>query len=604
MPTVMSPPEPVQFGEPQWHADGVLLALAFAADGSLWSVEEPGLLKRWDGRGRPVEQVQLGDLEVLWAFGPRAELLVSASDDLEVWDVKRRQPIAAVAQTSWVTAVAFHPTRQVIASGHDDGSIRLWDLARGKPIDLTFHKHAISALAFNSDGSLLASAAEDRKIAIWDALAPTLRRTLTGHTDRIPALAWQRDTNLLLSAGWDTTVRLWELAGGEPSMLLNTHSDQVHTLAFSPDGSLLAVADSSGAVHIWSDVVEGKESHVLPGDLEEVHTLAFSPDGKRLAVGGNDRVVHIWDPYTGKPLAGRAAHDGHAIAVSPGPMTLLVSNAGGTALRVWDTNSRAEAEPAGLVAAPLALAASDNGRWIAITNAEPDSRLYFWDRQTRYLRPPVEGPRAPMTFAAFSPDSRRLATCCRTDGTAWLWNPEDGEPVLIIPEAAEGCTVEALVFHPNGCWLACGGVDYLATGGSDGAVAIWDVDSRDKVTTFDGGALGLTFDPSGERLAVVSPDGAVRLWDVKRQEVIGELRLPDASAVSAAFSTDARDGRLVVAFDDHTLRLIDPRDGRQSLIELDSGTRFVRFSADGRTVYTGNGNTTCYLVSVAALLDG
>jgi WD40 repeat protein len=597
----MSTPEPVQFGEPQWHADGVIVALGYAADGSLWSVEDPGVLRHWDACGRPVEQVQLGDVEMLWVFGPRAELLVSASDDLEVWDVKRQQPIAAFAQPSWVTAVAFHPTRRVIATGHDDGSIRLCDVAGGKPIDLAFHKHSISALAFNADGSLLASAAEDRKIAIWDALAPTLRRTLTGHTDRIPALAWQRDTNVLLSAGWDTTVRLWELASGEPSMLLNTHSDQVHALAFSPDGSLLAVADSSGAVHVWSDIAEGQELHVLPGDLDEVHTLAFSPDGKRLAVGGNDRVVHIWDPLCGKPIAGRPAQDAHAIAVSPGPRSLLVSNAGGTALRVWDAASQAEAEPSGLVSNPLAVAGSDDGRWIAITNAEPDSRLYIWDRQPRQLRPPVEGPRASMTFAVFSPDSSRLATCCRTDGTAWVWSPVDGEPMLIIPEAAEGCTVEAVAFHPNGYWLACGGVDYLATGGSDGAVAIWDIDSRDKVVSYDGGAIGLAFDPAGQRLSVVTPDGAVRLWDVGRQEIIGNLRLPDASALAAAFSPD--NGRLGVVFDDHTLRLIDPRDGRQSIVELDSCPRALRFSADGRTVYTGNGNTTCYAVSVAALLD-
>jgi WD40 repeat protein len=207
-----------------------------------------------------------------------------------------------------------------------------------------------------------------------------------------------------------------------------------------------------------------------------------------------------------------------------------------------------------------------------------------------------------MTFATFSPDSCRLATCCRTDGTAWLWNPVDGEPILIIPEAAEGCTVEAVVFHPNGCWLACGGVDYLGTGGSDGAVAIWDVDSRDKVVTFDGGALALAFDATGQRLAVVSPDGAVRVWDVRGQKVMTEVRFPDASVLSAGFPPDAKDRRLAVACDDHTLRLVDPSDGRQSLIELDSCPRSLRFSADGRTVYTGNGNTTCYAVPVAALL--
>ena len=54
--------------------------------------------------------------------------------------------------------------------------------------------------------------------------------------------------------------------------------------------------------------------------------------------------------------------------------------------------------------------------------------------------------------------------------------PEDGEPLLIIPEAAEGCTVEAVAWHPNNVWLAAGGIDWLATSGSDGAVTIWNED--------------------------------------------------------------------------------------------------------------------------------
>ena len=36
------------FGTRPFQADGDLLALAFAADGTLWSVEEPSVLRQWD----------------------------------------------------------------------------------------------------------------------------------------------------------------------------------------------------------------------------------------------------------------------------------------------------------------------------------------------------------------------------------------------------------------------------------------------------------------------------------------------------------------------------------------------------------------------------
>jgi WD40 repeat protein len=604
MSTVIAPADLVQFGEPLWHADGVLLALAYAADRTLWSVEEPGVLRQWDRDGRLLTRRLLGETETLWAFGPGAEMLVSASDDLVVWDVAERREMMTLPQPSWVTAVAFHPTRRVIATGHDDGSVRLWHLAgrTGTATELLHHEQPVSALAFSPDGSLLATASEDRQIAIWDVQTGDLRRAFAGHTDRIPALAFQPGSNLLLSAGWDTTVRVWDIAAGDPKMLLNTHSDQVYAVAFSPDGGLLAVADSSGAVRIWGEITHGQELRVLSHELEEIHSLAFSPDGQTLAVGGNDRVIRVWDPRTGELVAGQAPGTEHAICLSVGKTALLVSNRGGTNLHAWNPHSRSEIPPAGKICKPMAIAGSPDGRWVAVTNADPDSRLHVWDRTTGQFRPPVEGPRAPMTFATFSPDSQSLATCCRTDGTAWLWRPADGEPKLIIPEAAEGCTVEALAFHPNNSWLACGGIDYLATSGADGAVTIWDVVSRERVAVFVGGAQALAFDAAGRWLAVAGPASTIRVWDVAGRKVAHEIRLPGVGVRAVAFSPDGT--RLAGGSDDHTIRLWDSGSGRSlSVRELDTPVRALAFSPDGQTLYTGNGNTTCYAVAVASLLE-
>ena len=333
------------FGEPRFHTAGDLMALTFAPDGSIWSVEEPGILRKWDvNSGQDLQQQPVSDLETLWVFSADARLLASASDDLTLWDIAKGQVVATVPQDSWVTTAVFGAANRPgtesppLATGHDDGKIRLWDAATAMLIhELPDHELPVSALAFNPDGTKLASAGEDRIIHLWDVQSGKLLRSLRGHTDRIPALAWHPREQQLVSAGWDTTARVWNANTGEPIILLNSHADQVNVLAFSPDGRLLACGDSADSIHVW-DPANWKTIHVLRGQgEEEIRALAFDRSGQRLASGGTARVIRLWDIREGRILAGEDGHVRHAIGVAAGPNgARLASNCGGAALRVWD----------------------------------------------------------------------------------------------------------------------------------------------------------------------------------------------------------------------------------------------------------------------------
>src|ERR1051325_5514831 len=96
-------PDAKIFGDPQLHTDGDLLALAVAAGGSLWSVEEPGVVRHWHAQtGQALSWHSPSELETLWAFSDDARILASASDDLSVWDAASGRLLASLPQESWV----------------------------------------------------------------------------------------------------------------------------------------------------------------------------------------------------------------------------------------------------------------------------------------------------------------------------------------------------------------------------------------------------------------------------------------------------------------------------------------------------------------------
>jgi WD40 repeat protein len=172
---------------------------------------------------------------------------------------------------------------------------------------------------------------------------------------------------------------------------------------------------------------------------------------------------------------------------------------------------------------------------------------------------------------------------------------------LVIPIAADTCTLETIAFHPSGDLLAVGGVDWLSTGGSDGAVCIWDVRNCELYAIFNRGASALAFHPDGRWLASASLDHAIHWWDVSSKSLVRTLTgYDDVNAV--VFSPDGR--WLVSGGGDRTVRVTTAESGElAATYRLDTVVKALTFSPDGRYLFTGNGNTTNYQLDFARLLD-
>lgn len=148
--------------------------------------------------------------------------------------------------------------------------------------------------------------------------------------------------------------------------------------------------------------------------------------------------------------------------------------------------------------------------------------------------------RAPMPFGVcFTPDGRALLSG-GSDGAVRLWDPVTGKELgrLEGPPSSAHCIA-----------LAADG-RVLAAAGHDGAVRLWDVPARTELRVLrghDGPVYGLAVAPDGKLVASLGSDRNVRVWDVATGREVGRPALPARDGTHVRQIVFSPDGRLLAA---------------------------------------------------------
>jgi len=284
------------------------------------------------------------------AWHPTKPIVATASDDAswKMWSIPDGELImSGEGHQDWLSAVAFHPQGTHLASASGDGVVKVWDFVTAS-CAATFADHTGAAwgVDWHYTGDFLASCSMDHTVKLWDAHSHKCRQTMRGHADSVNALAFQPFSCNLATASGDKTVSIWDVRSGLCVQTFYGHSNAVNDCVFSLRGDTIVSCDADGIVKLW-DVRVVAELATLEAGTQPANKVALDASGSILSVASDDGSMKVFDTASMAALGSLRGHeDAVQTCAFSSDSAYMVSGGSDHTFRVWCAPQHADAPPA------------------------------------------------------------------------------------------------------------------------------------------------------------------------------------------------------------------------------------------------------------------
>ena len=570
---------------------------------SLWEVAAAKQVRRFS-TSKGMNRLELS---------PRGDRILLSNDQdakqpVEVWDSKAEKRLCS-AQGKLASLTR---DGQQLVTVDDGGRIQVWDLLEGKEVRAPAPQVPDpSALAVAADGSRVFIGTTHKppetqrvkqpytpgETVVYDLVTGKVLATFTARQDAPDFVAVSPAGRYLLIG--DT---LWDTRQGTRTVAVCKEPVQRFAAAFSSDEQRLAISNHQpaptfdfsglfGALGRRDSIVVARMLELPSGrELRQFKTqeeikdrvpMSFDVDGGHLLTVARRGTVTAWDTTKAEKIR-QSKIEGKFVVVATSPNGKLAGAfyvADSTLW--WDLRSGQEVSSEGRKAITVRVDGSPRGvsrdgkRKLEIAGDGTTVTLMDFNQPTvqRRLKPKLPKS-AYISGVDFDANNEQFAFTTVSRPMSRLWDPITGKDVRDL-EWLDLPSLELAAFSPD--------VRQIAAAGSDGRVAIWNVETGKMVSQLahSGPVMCLCFTGDGQRLAAGCGDRTAvvtRLDDKSTIVFCGH----EGPVAAVAFAADGK--RLVtVSREDGTTRVWDSLAGKQlaRIISLNDRNDWLIVTPDG-----------------------